>query len=271
MARKADFLRTPYSAYSYREVPEEDTELTHVGPGTPCGEYFRRYWLPVGRSEDLEDLPLRIRILGEDLVLFRDRGGRVGLLQLHCSHRGTSLEFGRISERGITCCYHGWVYDVDGTILDMPGEPADSTLKDRLFHGAYPVHEYKGLVFAYMGSPDDRPPFPLLDTFDLPGYRLVPGPINHLPRNWLQVKDNSMDPVHTVYLHTVVTGTQFTDSYSEVGTLDWMETPIGMVYIHTRRIGDKVWVHMADFIPPSIHQFPRPGRTAKRRSRSNAR
>ena len=94
MTRRADFLRTPFSAYSRREVPEEDTELTHVGPGTPCGEYFRRYCLPVGRSEDLKDLPHRIRILGEDLVLFRDQGGRVGLLQLHCSHRGTSLEFG---------------------------------------------------------------------------------------------------------------------------------------------------------------------------------
>lgn len=255
MARKADFLRTPFNAYSRREVPEENTELTHVGPGTPCGEYFRRYWLPVGRSEDLEDLPHRIRILGEDLVLFRDQGGRVGLLQLHCSHRGASLEFGRISERGITCCYHGWNFDVDGTILATPGETADSTLKDRLFHGAYPTHEFGGLVFAYMGPPDKKPPPPMLDTFDLPGYRLLAGPMNYLPCNWLQVKDNSMDPVHTVYLHTVVTGTQFTESYAEVGTLDWMETPIGMVYIHTRRIGDNIWVHLNDFIPPSIHQF----------------
>jgi phenylpropionate dioxygenase-like ring-hydroxylating dioxygenase large terminal subunit len=173
-ARRA--LSTPYSAYYFRDVPKEDEELTHVGPGTPCGEYFRRYWLPVELSAELKDLPRRIRILGEDLVIFRDRGGRVGLLQLHCSHRGTSLEFGVVVDRGIECCYHGWHYDVDGTLLDTPGEPPGSTFKDRLCHGAYPVTEYKGMVFAYMGPPDRKPPFPILDTFELPGFRVEAGP-----------------------------------------------------------------------------------------------
>ncbi len=98
--------------------------------------------------------------MGEDLVAFRDRGGAVGLLELHCAHRGTSLEFGLISDKGIRCCYHGWLFDVDGTILETPGEPPDSTLKDRLFHGAYPVREYQGLVFAYMGPPEKEPDFP---------------------------------------------------------------------------------------------------------------
>ena len=100
----------------------ESEVLSRVGPGTPCGEYLRRFWQPVAFADELQDLPRALRILGEDLVIFRDRAGRVGLLQLHCSHRGTSLEFGLVSERGIRCCYHGWLYDVDGTILETPSE-----------------------------------------------------------------------------------------------------------------------------------------------------
>jgi phenylpropionate dioxygenase-like ring-hydroxylating dioxygenase large terminal subunit len=256
MAKRAKSLKTRFGAYYQREVPREDTELTHVGPGTPCGEYLRRFWQPVGLSAELADLPRRIRIMGEDLVLFRDLQRRVGLLQLHCSHRGTSLEFGRLTDRGIMCCYHGWEYAVDGTVVATPGEPADSPIKERLCHGAYPTHEYSGLVFAFMGPPDKQPPFPIYDTFDLPGYQLLPGTRNVLPCNWVQIKENCMDPVHTVFLHTVVSGTQFTEAFREIGTLDWMETPVGMVYIHTRRVGELVWVHMNDFLPPNIHQFP---------------
>src|SRR4051794_16544694 len=98
-----------FDAYYRRDVPPEDDELTHVGPGTPCGEYFRRFWQPVRLSSDVKDLPVSVRVLGEDLVLFRDGQGRVGLLPLHCSHRGTSLEFGTIERAGIRCCYHGWL------------------------------------------------------------------------------------------------------------------------------------------------------------------
>jgi nitrite reductase/ring-hydroxylating ferredoxin subunit len=255
MSERIATLRIPYGAYFQRMVPPEEAELTHVGPGTPCGEYLRRFWQPVGFSDELKDLPKRIKVMCEDLVLFRDQSGRVGLLQLHCSHRGTSLEFGRISPRGITCCYHGWHFDIDGRILATPGEPPDSRIKERLHHGAYPTHEYGGLVFAYMGPPDKKPPFPIFDTYVLPNYRLIPTMKNFLPCNWLQMKENCMDPVHTVYLHTVVTGVQFTAAFGEVGTLDWMESPAGMVYMHTRRVGDNVWVHMNDFIPPNVHQF----------------
>lgn len=255
MAERPPFLDKPYSAYHYRDVPQEDTEITRVGPGTPCGEYFRRFWHPVGFSNELTDLPKRIKILGEDLVLFRDQSGRVGLLQLHCSHRGTSLEYGRIAKQGIICCYHGWHFDIDGRIIDTPGEPPTTTIKNRVHHGAYPTHEYNGLVFAYMGPPEKKPPFPIFDTFVLPNYHLTPTIKNILPCNWLQMKENSMDPVHTVYLHTVVTGIQFTEAFGEVGNLDWMKSPAGMVYMHTRRVGDNVWVHMNDYLPPNIHQF----------------
>ncbi len=177
MATQPTFLNVPYGAYLHNEVPSEDAELTHVGPGTPGGEWFRRFWHPVAISDELKDLPVAVRILGEDLVVFRDRSGQVGLLELHCSHRGTSLEFGQIEERGIRCCYHAWLYDVDGKILETPGEPAESTLKDRLCHGAYPTHEYNGLVFAYMGPPEKRPEFPVFDTYEkmpkLGGKRLL--------------------------------------------------------------------------------------------------
>ena len=158
MATKVPFLTTAYGGYSHREIPREDEELTHVGPGTPCGEYCRRFWQPIVFFRELNDLPVRVRVLGEDLVVFRDRRGRVGLMELHCCHRGTSLEFGVVSEQGIRCCYHGWLFDIDGKILETPGEPANSTLKDRLYLGAYPTHVHNGLVFAYMGPTDPRPP-----------------------------------------------------------------------------------------------------------------
>ncbi len=256
MATRVPFLNTAYGAYHHRERPEADEELTHVGPGTPCGEYLRRFWHPIIAAEELQDLPRRLRIMGEDLVAFRDKSGAVGLLELHCAHRGTSLEFGLVCEKGIRCCYHGWLFDVDGKILDTPGEPPDSTLKDRLYHGAYPVHEYHGLVFAYMGPPDKKPAFPIFDTLDLPGYQLVACPGYIWPCNWLQVKENSMDPAHLAFLHTLPGSVGFTDDLGALGEWDFMETPAGMVYIDTRRQEDKVWVRVADFIPPNIHQFP---------------
>jgi phenylpropionate dioxygenase-like ring-hydroxylating dioxygenase large terminal subunit len=159
MVTRAPYLKARYSGYHHRQIPQEDTELTHVGPDSPCGEYMRRFWQPVCYSDDLKDLPLKLRILGEDLVAFRDGSGEVGLLELHCPHRGTSLEFGLVGDKGIRCCYHGWLFGCDGTILETPGEPAKSTLKDRLFHGAYPVNEAFGLVFAYLGPPEEMPAF----------------------------------------------------------------------------------------------------------------
>ena len=256
MSERAPFLNTAYSAYHHRERPPEDEELTRVGPGTPCGEYLRRFWQPVILSSELGELPRRLRILGEDLVAFRDKSGAIGLLELHCPHRGTSLEFGLIGDKGIRCCYHGWLFDADGTILETPGEPADSTLKDRLFHGAYPVREYSGLVFAYMGPPDKQPDFPILDTYELSGYRQIARAPTLWECNWLQVKENSMDPAHLAFLHTLPGSEGFTDDFKELAEWDWMETPVGMVYIDTRRQADRVWVRVADFILPNIHQFP---------------
>ena len=254
MATRPAFLTRRFGGYLHRDVPQEDAELTHVGPGTPCGEYLRRLWQPVSFTDELHDLPVRVSLLGEELVVFRDLSGAIGLLELHCPHRGTSLEFGLIGPKGIRCCYHAWLFDVDGTILETPGEPAESTLKDRLCHGAYPTHEYQGIVFAYMGPPDQKPPFPVYDSFARPGYRLLPGRQYFYTCNWLQIMENAMDPVHTAFLHTIVSGTQFTDQFGVVPELEFTDTPLGMMYIATRRVGGHVWARMVEAILPNLQQ-----------------
>ncbi|MSQ51418.1 MAG: aromatic ring-hydroxylating dioxygenase subunit alpha [Betaproteobacteria bacterium] len=255
MAKKLPFLTTSYGAYHQPEVPSEDEELTRAGPRTPGGEYLRRFWQPVAVSHEVKDLPVAVKVMGEELVVFRDKSETVGVLQLHCSHRGTSLEFGIVSERGIRCCYHGWLYDVDGTILETPGEPPDSTLRQRLYHGAYPAREFGGIVFAYMGPPDRKPAFPLYDSYERPGYHLYCPGRNLLPCNWLQISENGMDPVHTTFLHARSTGLQGrAAAFLEIGTLDWMDTPIGMIYMHSRRVGDFAFVRMNDNILPNAAQ-----------------
>jgi phenylpropionate dioxygenase-like ring-hydroxylating dioxygenase large terminal subunit len=267
MATRTPFLKAQYGGYCTSEVPEPDGDLVRVGPGTPGGEYFRRFWLPVAFSEDLKDLPIRVRILGEDLVVFRDYSGRVGVLHLFCSHRGTSLEFGLVRQRGLQCCYHGWLYDIDGTILETPGEPPESTFKDRLCHGAYPAQEYTGIVFAYLGPPEKMPPLPKYDFLDLPEFPQVQRVQNFLPCNWLQIKENAMDPWHLYFLHTTMTGPQFTPDLEKVPEHTFLETPLGISYLDSRRMdGDQIWVRMADFIVPTIHQFPG-GRSVREQGR----
>jgi len=256
MGVRTKLVNSPYNAYqNARETLEDDAELTRVGPGTPGGEYLRRFWHPIAFTNSLDNVPLRVRIMGEDLVLFRDKSRRIGLLALHCSHRGTSLEFGIIQERGLSCCYHGWHFDVDGRILDTPAEPIESKLKNTLHHGAYPVHEFEGLVFAYMGPIEKKPPFPVFENFNLPGYRTEPWGGNIMPCNWVQIKENCMDPAHTAFLHTIGDGVGFTDSFGVLPELDFIRVPNGMVYVATRRVGENIWVRMTNQITPNIHQF----------------
>jgi nitrite reductase/ring-hydroxylating ferredoxin subunit len=247
-----------YSAYHQPTEFREDEELTHVTRGTPGGEYLRRFWHPIEFSSEVRDLPKRIRVLGEDLVLFRDKSGRVGLMLPYCPHRGASLEFGQPDERGIRCCYHGWQIDIDGRILDTPAEGPSSKAKDRIVHGAYPVEEYKGLIFAYMGPPDKKPSLPMFDTYGIPGTKMIPGgwtPHRKYiwPSNWVQLKENSMDVMHTCFLHTIATGPQFSTQFGIIPEVEYKETPIGMVYIAMRRVGDNVWVRLHDLVMPNIH------------------
>ena len=133
-------------------VPAENAELTHVGLGTPMGEMLRRYWHPVCLSVELDDLPKKIRILDEELIAFRDGSGHVGVMDLHCMHRGASLEYGRIEEDGLRCCYHGWKFDTEGHCLDQPGEPLGSDYKDKVRQAWYPAEERYGLVLGADGE-----------------------------------------------------------------------------------------------------------------------
>jgi len=233
---------------------EPDDELQKIGPGTPCGDYLRRFWMPITMTSQLpEDRPLRLRRMGEDLVLFKDKSGRYGLLHLNCSHRNTSLEFGIIEDRGLRCCYHGWKYDVDGTILETPGEPETSKIKEKVCHGAYPVLEYKGLVFAYFGPSAERPPFPFMDVMELEGDTMVPFMIPS-PCNWMQVSENSFDPYHTVFLHTRVTGPQFVSNFGVMPVIDIFERQYGYFYTNSRRCKDKIWLRIHDHLHPNFSQ-----------------
>jgi phenylpropionate dioxygenase-like ring-hydroxylating dioxygenase large terminal subunit len=244
------------ASYSGYETPiggAPDRELTQTGRGTPGGEYLRRFWQPVCYAHELTDVPLRLRILGEDLVAFRDKGGAIGLLHLHCSHRGSSLEFGIIQERGLRCCYHGRVFDVDGTVLEMPGERAFARLSKETRQGAYPTHVFGGIVFAYLGPMERIPPFPTYDKYNLPGMKLVPGPRLPFACNWVQIKENAMDPAHTAILHALEGW--FASQFGKFPEITWMETPVGMAYVASRRVDDKVWIRSTDIMMPNIHSI----------------
>ena len=150
-----------------RKPRSHRAELTEVGAGTPMGELLRRYWHPVGLVADANDTPRRVRILGEDLILFRDKAGRPGLVDAHCAHRGSSLYYGRVEQRGIRCCYHGWLFDVQGHCLEQPCEPnGGGPARERVRQPWYPVQESYGLVFAYLGPPDKKPVLPRYDALE---------------------------------------------------------------------------------------------------------
>ena len=255
MAKETRWTRRPYDGHAINQPLEPDYELLQVGPGTPGGEFFRRFWTPVAMTEQLGAKPVAIRILGEDLVIFRDLSGRVGLLHKHCAHRRASLEFGRIEQQGIRCCYHGWHFDIDGTILETPGEPEDSEIRQTICQGAYPVREFKGLVFAYMGPPEKRPEFPYYDSMDIPDHDLVPYSI-HSPCNWLQESENSIDPYHSVFLHGRVNGPQFPglEHFVALPVVAYHPRPEGIVYSHSRRRDDLILIRFHDHFLPSMAQ-----------------
>ena len=257
MSNSSESQITSYSGYYQTSVLTDDEELTHTGPGTPCGEYMRRFWWPVAMVEQVTDIPLLIKVLGEELVLFRDLSGRLGLLHKHCSHRRASLEYGIPAEHGLRCCYHGWLFDIDGRILEVPGEPKNSTIPERVCHGAYPVTEHNGLVFAYLGPPEQKPPFLHLDTMSIADHDMVPYAIDY-PCNWLQVAENPMDPFHSVFLHTRVTRAHFNAAWGTLPIVEWhaMNDDIGIFLTNARRWKDYMWVRTAEVFLPAIAQPP---------------
>lgn len=183
---------------------EENELLTHVGPGTPMGGLFRRYWLPALLSEELPEPdcpPVRVRLLGEDLVAFRDSQGRVGLLGEYCSHRRASLFYGRTENDSLTCVYHGWRYDCDGNILETPAEPETSMLRHHVKHKSYPCQEVNGLILTYMGPREQAPLLPAFPWLTLPRDHVCVGSKFLLECNWLQALEGDNDSIHTPYLH----------------------------------------------------------------------
>ena len=234
---------------------EIDDEITRVGPGTPAGEYLRRFWHPVFISSELDDLPVAIKILGEELVLFRDQSSRLGLVHKHCPHRQASMEFGICREKGIQCCYHGWHFDVDGTLIEVPGLEKHSAevIKKNVTLGAYPTVEFKGLIFAYLGPIDNKPEFPIYDSFDFKEMEMVPykAPFGC---NWLQVLDAIVDPIHTSFLHSNMGRQQFSEGFGEVGQIDFFERDCWILGCNTRRVGDNVWFRINEFVLPNFTQ-----------------
>jgi phthalate 4,5-dioxygenase oxygenase subunit len=185
-------------------TPQENALLTRVGPGTPMGALLRRYWLPVLESDELgpaDGPPRRVRLLGEDLVAFRDTAGRPALLAEACPHRRASLFFGRSEEGGLRCVYHGWKFDVSGRCLELPTEPPGSAFGEKIRATAYPCRERQGIVWSYLGPRTDPPPLPDL------GWALVPpaqrGKLKYRRDcNWLQALEGDVDTAHLGWLHS---------------------------------------------------------------------
>src|SRR5436309_6007319 len=153
-------------------LTKEDNELlTRTGPGTPMGELLRRFWFPALLASELPENdcpPIRVRLLGEDLIAFRDSAGQVGMLATNCPHRGASLFFGRNEENGLRCVYHGWKFDVTGQCIDMPSEPAESNFKAKIKAKAYPARDVNHVIWVYMGPREVPPPFPRFEICTLP-------------------------------------------------------------------------------------------------------
>jgi 5,5'-dehydrodivanillate O-demethylase len=200
---------------------EENEILTRVGPGTPAGELLRRYWHPVAIAAELpEENPVMfLRILGEDLVLFKTKNGEFGLLEDRCSHRGASLSYGRVDERGLACAYHGWLYDIHGHCLEIPSEPADSAFCRSIEHKAYPVKKLAGLYWAYFG-PLPAPAIPKYDVWArTDGWHWLRA-LPQLDCNWLQAMENSVDTAHLHILHQELVTDGFKVENTTRGTID---------------------------------------------------
>jgi phthalate 4,5-dioxygenase oxygenase subunit len=179
-------------------------ELPRTEPRTMAGEMLRRYWHPVCLSRELKDIPVAVRMLGEDLVLFRDLNGHPGLIGAHCSHRGASLEYGQVREKGLMCSYHGWTYDTKGRCVDMPLEPPGTKLKEKIRHLWYPSVEWAGLIWTYMGlDKESPPPLPKIDVLARSDgeVHLVAGDFRNY--NYLNWMENFADMGHAFILHSL--------------------------------------------------------------------
>lgn len=242
---------------------EENALLTESSADKPLGHLMRRYWIPALLSAEIPEPdcpPVRVRLLGEDLVAFRDTQGRTGLLGEHCSHRGTSLFFARNEESGLRCIYHGWKFDISGTVLETPAEPAESTLRHKVRHTAYPCAEAAGIVWAYLGPKDKMPLLPAYEWMSLPPDHLyVTKSIQDC--NWLQGLEGECDSSHLSILHKAFSQTKRgggdPDMYAadSAPMLEGMETDYGVRMISCRKAdGDTLYVRVSNMVLP-CHGF----------------
>lgn len=249
---------------------EDNQMITQTGPGTPGGELFRRYWQPVALSEELPKgaAPMPVRLMSEDLTLFRDEDGRLGLVDRHCAHRGADLSYGRIEDGGLRCLYHGWLYDVSGNCLEQPGEPEGSNFKDKIKLRAYPVIEHAQIIFAFLGAGEP----PLLPNYEFLG---VPEPNRlvtkyHHDCNYLQGNEGNIDPQHLSFLHKMLSeessAAKVTNSTQTANTffgddvtphLEVDETDFGLRIFSVRQdSAETEYVRITNFIYPNLAAFP---------------
>ena len=241
---------------------EENELLTRVHPGSAMGDLFRRYWIPALLSEEIPEPdcpPVRVRLLGEDLVAFRDTNGKIGLLDEHCSHRGTSLFYGRNEERGLRCIYHGWKYDVEGNVLETPAEPAVSQLKNKVHHTAYLCVEAGGMVFAYMGPRNKTPVFPTYAWLGVPQNQIYIAK-SLLECNYLQGLDGDCDSSHLNFLHRMFkpdARREFLNYEDQSPEFEIDEMDFGFRVAAIRKMGsDKNYVRISQFVMPFIGCVP---------------
>ena len=236
----------------------ENERITRVGPGTPMGAVMRRYWQPVALARELPENdgpPIRVRLLGEDLIAFRDTDGKVGLVDAFCPHRRAPMFFGRNEECGLRCVYHGWKFDRDGKCVDMPSEPPDSLFKDKVTIAAYPTWEGGGLIWAYMG-PRDKQPAP-------PDYEWVRAPATHRfvsktweDANWLQGLEGGLDTAHSSFLHNEKLGDKtLLRTRDGHPRLEVERGPYGYRYASLRDLGDDgLYVRVYQYFLPYQQQ-----------------
>jgi nitrite reductase/ring-hydroxylating ferredoxin subunit len=250
-------------------MSQHNAKLTEVGRGKPMGELLRRYWHPVGLAAHAGATPRPVRVLGEDLILFRDGGGRPGLVHARCAHRGTTLYYGRVEERGIRCCYHGWLYDVQGHCLEQPCEPEGGAKhRHTVRQPWYPVEERYGLVFAYLGPPEKKPLLPKYDALEELGAgeqveaddtSIGSGGGVIVPCNWLQHYENLMDPYHVPILHGSFSGNQFVPMMGVMPEVQFEPTPRGTKSVSVRTLEDgKRFLRVTEAVLPTLRVVPSP-------------
>jgi phenylpropionate dioxygenase-like ring-hydroxylating dioxygenase large terminal subunit len=240
-------------------LSREDNELLcRIGPATPTGDLLRQYWLPFLPSTELPEPdgpPVKVRLLGEDLVAYRDTRGTVGLLAANCPHRGASLFFGRNEECGLRCVYHGWKFDVTGRCVDMPSEPAASAYKDKVRARAYPCRDVNGVIWTYMGPRAVPPPFPPFEITTLPAEQVYP-PIMMLEEcNWVQALEGDIDSSHIDWVHGKVrpdSKRRGTWNRDRRPRLELLPTDYGACYSARRRwdVEGLFWHRITQFIQP---------------------